>query len=69
MRVQGKIKWFSTQKGYGFVTVDGGKDVFIHGSNVESGGVLRLKEGMAVDFVVARGTKGPQAEDLKILAS
>jgi CspA family cold shock protein len=63
---QGKVKWFSTQKGYGFIEQDEGKDVFVHVNGLAPG-VNTLSEGQAVEFEVAEGQKGPLAVNVKPL--
>lgn len=57
----GTVKWFSNQKGYGFITTDDGKDVFVHYSAVEGDGFKTLQEGMKVQFEITNGPKGEQA--------
>ena len=57
----GKVKWFNEVKGYGFITVDDGKDVFVHYSAIKGEGFRTLHEGDAVEFEVSDGPKGPQA--------
>ena len=57
----GTVKWFSNQKGYGFITTDEGKDIFVHYSAVEGDGFKTLQEGMKVQFDVTQGPKGEQA--------
>jgi cold shock protein len=57
----GKVKWFNEVKGYGFVTMDDGKDVFVHYSAIKGEGFRTLHEGDAVEFDVSEGPKGPQA--------
>ncbi|WP_029151232.1 cold-shock protein [Microbacterium indicum] len=65
---QGTVKWFNAEKGYGFITVDGGDDVFVHYSNIEMSGFRVLEEGQAVTFDVGAGQKGPQAESVRLVA-
>jgi CspA family cold shock protein len=57
----GTVKWFSNQKGYGFITTDEGKDVFVHYSAIEGDGFKTLQEGMKVQFEITQGPKGEQA--------
>jgi len=59
--VRGKVKWFSNQKGYGFITTEAGKDVFVHHSAIKSEGYRTLQEGQEVEFDVENGAKGEQA--------
>jgi len=66
-RETGVVKWFNGSKGYGFITRDQGGDIFVHYSSI-SGSVYRsLEEGTKVEFIVAEGEKGPQAQDVTIL--
>ena len=61
----GTVKWFSDQKGYGFVTPDdGSKDVFVHHSSIQGEGFKSLAEGQKVQFEVTQGPKGPQASNV-----
>ncbi|MFB3851021.1 MAG: cold-shock protein [Acidobacteriota bacterium] len=59
---EGKVKWFDEKKGYGFITTDGGKDVFVHYSAIQGDGFKKLVEGERVSFEVKESQKGPQAE-------
>lgn len=61
---QGTVKWFNLQKGYGFIEREGGKDVFVHVSELAAG-VGTLNEGQAVEFDIAEGQKGPQAVNVR----
>ncbi|MBN9224158.1 MAG: cold-shock protein [Microbacterium sp. SCN 70-27] len=65
---QGTVKWFNAEKGFGFITVDGGQDVFVHYSNIDMTGFRVLEEGQAVEFTVGTGAKGPQAESVRVVA-
>ena len=60
----GRVKWFSNQKGYGFITTDSGEDVFIHYSAIEGVGFKSLEEGEEVEFELVQGPKGYQAENV-----
>ena len=62
---KGKVKWFNDQKGYGFIAVDGGKDVFVHHSAILGEGFKTLKEGEPVEFDITDGPKGQQATNVK----
>ena len=61
---KGKVKWFSNQKGYGFITAENGKDVFVHFSAVKGDGYKTLEEGQEVEFEITQGPKGEQATDV-----
>jgi CspA family cold shock protein len=63
----GTVKWFSNDKGYGFITPDaGGEDLFVHFSAIAGSGFKTLEEGAKVSFEVTQGQKGPQATDVQI---
>lgn len=62
--MQGKVKWFNQEKGYGFIEVEGEKDIFVHYSAIEQDGFKTLKEGETVEFDVVDGQKGPQAANV-----
>ncbi|HSE48608.1 MAG TPA: cold shock domain-containing protein [Terriglobales bacterium] len=69
-RLKGKVKWFNNAKGYGFIgREDGGADVFVHYSSIQSEGYKSLQEGDDVEFEIAQGQKGPQAENVVRLQS
>jgi cold shock protein len=58
---KGKVKWFSNQKGYGFITPESGSDVFVHFSAIQGDGYKTLEEGQEVEFEIEKGPKGEQA--------
>jgi cold shock protein len=64
---QGTVKWFNADKGYGFIAVEGGQDVFVHFSAITGDGYRSLEEGQKVEFDITQGQKGPQAENVKAL--
>ena len=61
---RGKVKWFSNQKGYGFITPESGKDVFVHFSVIQGEGYKSLEEGQEVEFEIEQGPKGEQAKNV-----
>jgi CspA family cold shock protein len=61
---EGKVKWFNARKGYGFISTDDGKDVFVHYSNITAEGYKSLTEGDPVTFDIVDGEKGPRAENV-----
>jgi CspA family cold shock protein len=64
---QGTVKWFNGEKGYGFIAVEGGPDVFVHFSAITGGGYRSLEEGQQVEFDVTQGQKGAQAENVRVI--
>ena len=62
----GKVKWFNQEKGFGFIEVEGAKDVFIHVNGIQTPGVESLNDGQEVEFDIEQGEKGPQATNLVI---
>lgn len=61
----GTVKWFNAEKGFGFITMDGGQDVFVHYSAIDMPGYKVLEEGQPVTFELGTGAKGPQAEGVR----
>jgi CspA family cold shock protein len=64
---EGTVKWFSNEKGYGFISQPEGEDVFVHFSAIETDGYKSLQEGQAVEFEVTDGPKGKQAANVRLL--
>lgn len=64
---KGTVKWFNNQKGYGFITAEDGKDVFVHFSGLNMKGFKTLEEGAAVEFDITDGAKGPQAVNVEVV--
>ncbi len=62
--MNGKVKWFNAEKGYGFITSENGKDIFAHFSQIKKDGYKALEEGELVTFDVTEGQKGPQATNI-----
>lgn len=64
---KGTVKWFNNKKGYGFITAEDGKDVFVHFSGLNMEGFKTLEEGAAVEFDITDGAKGPQAVNVEVV--
>ena len=64
---KGTVKWFNNQKGYGFITAEDGKDVFVHFSGLNMEGFKTLEEGASVEFDFTDGAKGPQAVNVEVV--
>ena len=67
--MQGRVKWFNPQKGYGFIEVEEGNDVFVHYSEIKEEGFKTLEEGQEVEFEIVEGNRGPQAANVVKLDS
>ena len=65
--MKGTVKWFNNQKGYGFITGEDGKDVFVHYSGLQMEGFKSVEEGAAVEYEVTDGAKGPQAVNVVVV--
>jgi CspA family cold shock protein len=63
----GTVKWFSNEKGFGFIAQEGGEDVFVHHTSIEADGYRSLSEGQRVEFEVVQGNKGLQASNVRIV--
>jgi CspA family cold shock protein len=61
------VKWFNSEKGFGFIAPDGGTDVFVHYSEIDAGGFRSLDEGQRVEVEIGQGQKGPQAQGARII--
>jgi CspA family cold shock protein len=68
-RIVGTVKWFNGSKGYGFITREGGPDVFVHFSAIQGEGFKNLEEGQKVEFAVEQGPKGPQASNVTLMSN
>lgn len=66
-RLNGKVSWFNNAKGYGFLSHEGGPDVFVHFSSIQTEGYKSLREGDEVTFTIVQGEKGPQADSVERL--
>jgi len=62
--MQGRVKWFNAEKGYGFIESEAGGDVFVHFSAIQQEGFKTLEEGQAVEFDIVEGARGPQAANV-----
>jgi CspA family cold shock protein len=67
-RKEGTVKWFNSSKGYGFISQEGGDDVFVHFQSIIGDGYKTLEEGQKVEFTVGEGEKGPQAKDVQVIS-
>jgi cold shock protein len=67
-RITGTVKWFNAGKGFGFITREGGPDVFVHYSALQGDGFKSLEEGQKVEFNVEQGPKGPQASNVTVVS-
>jgi CspA family cold shock protein len=61
---KGKVKWFNSQKGYGFIEMENGKDIFVHYNSIQGSGFKSLDEGEEVEFEIQQGDKGEKAENV-----
>ncbi|SFU72531.1 cold shock protein (beta-ribbon, CspA family) [Alicyclobacillus macrosporangiidus] len=66
--MQGTVKWFNAEKGYGFIQVEGGNDVFVHYTAINGEGFRTLEEGQRVEFDIVEGQRGPQAANVTKLS-
>ena len=67
MATQGTVKWFNSEKGFGFIQREGGDDVFVHFSAIQGDGYRSLEDGQRVEFEVTQGPKGPQADAVRVV--
>ncbi|MCY4021008.1 MAG: cold-shock protein [Chloroflexi bacterium] len=65
--MQGTVKWFNAEKGYGFISQEGGDDLFVHYSEIQGSGYRTLDEGARVEFLITEGRKGKQASNVALL--
>jgi cold shock protein len=68
-RKQGTVKWFNAEKGFGFISQEGGEDLFVHYSEIQSNGFRSLDEGAKVEFEITQGKKGKQASAVTLVKS
>ena len=66
-RVQGTVKWFNADKGYGFISQEDGEDLFVHYSEIQTNGFRTLEEGATVEFEITEGKKGQQASAVSVV--
>ena len=66
-RMQGTVKWFNAEKGYGFISQENGDDLFVHYSEIQGSGYRTLDEGARVEFLITEGRKGKQASDVSLV--
>ncbi len=66
-RVQGTVKWFNAEKGFGFISQENGEDLFVHYSEIQSSGFRTLEEGARVEFEITQGKKGKQASSVTVV--
>jgi cold shock protein len=64
---QGTVKWFNSEKGYGFISQEAGPDLFVHHSEIDAAGFRSLDEGQRVEFELGQGQKGPQATAVRVI--
>ncbi|ACT00776.1 MULTISPECIES: cold-shock protein [Paenibacillus] len=62
--MKGTVKWFNAEKGYGFISVENGEDVFVHYSSIQGDGFKALEEGQSVEFEITQGNRGAQASNV-----
>jgi cold shock protein len=67
MAIAGSVKWFNSEKGYGFISREGGADVFVHYSAIQMDGYRTLDEGQSVEFDVGPGKKGEEAQNVRLI--
>jgi CspA family cold shock protein len=67
MATQGRVKWFNSEKGFGFIERDGADDVFVHFSAIQGDGYRSLEDGQRVEFDVAPGRKGEEAQNVRVI--
>jgi CspA family cold shock protein len=65
--LKGKVKWFDTKKGFGFIQSEDGNDVFVHYTSIQTEGFKNLEQGQEVTFELTEGKKGPQADNVRIV--